>query len=90
MVRGSLIGLIHHAALSTVSDTYEDEKSVTLMSNDVSGLENVAEMLHETWGQFLEVVVGICMLAMNVGWLWPLPLVFITCKLKSTSAAPRV
>ena len=79
LVRGSFVSLIHDKSADAVSRTYESDKAVTLMSNDVSGLETVGEMLHEGWGQFLEVAVGIFMLAMNVGWLWPLPLVFIAC-----------
>jgi hypothetical protein len=49
------------------------------MSNDVSNLETVGEMVHEFWAQILEVIVGMAMLASQIGWLFPVPLVIIFC-----------
>jgi hypothetical protein len=80
MIRGSLIGLIHNRSLNVQSEAYTDGKALTLMSTDVDSLSNSAEMLHETWAQFLEVVIGIVMLAMEVGPVWPTPLVIILCE----------
>lgn len=47
------------------------------MSTDTDGLDGVPEMFHETWAQALEVVIGIVLLAREVGWIWPLPLILI-------------
>ena len=83
MIRGALIGLIHNRALNVQSQAYTDGKSLTLMSTDVDGLSDSAEMLLETWAQFLEVIIGTVLLAIEVGPLWPTPLVIIFCELRS-------
>lgn len=77
MSRGGLIGLLHSHTLETRGWIEEDGKAVTLMSNDIDNVQNSGELFHETWGHFIEVVVGITLLASRVGWLWPLPLVLI-------------
>lgn len=80
MLRGTLIGLLHSHTLQARGNDEDDGKVVSLMSNDISNIENSGETLHETWGQFLEVVVGMILLAREVGWLWPLPLMLILCE----------
>jgi hypothetical protein len=47
------------------------------VSTDVSALENVSDMFHETWGNFAEVVVGTYLLSQQVGWLCGLPLFLV-------------
>lgn len=54
----------------------EDGEAITLMNTDAEGLEGIAELFHETWAQVLEVVVGMTLLAREVGTLWLL-LVFL-------------
>lgn len=80
MIRGALIGLLHSHALETRGSDEDDGKTVTLMSNDIGNVQNSGEVFHETWGQFVEVVVGTILLATRIGWLWPLPLVLIFCQ----------
>ena len=80
MIRGCLVGLIHSTTLIRRDEGSEDGKIVTLMSNDVGALEESAEMFHETWAQVLEVVIGVILLAREVGWVWPLPLCIIASK----------
>jgi ATP-binding cassette subfamily C (CFTR/MRP) protein 1 len=80
MVRGALIGLIHHRSLNVRSGAYDDGNAVTLMSTDVDSLQDVGEMFHETWAQFLEVVIGTTLLATQIGWLCPIPLIIIFCE----------
>jgi len=63
--------------MNSLSTAYDDGEATTLMSTDVDGLEGVAEMFHETWAQCLEVFIGVSLLAGEVGWIWPLPLVLI-------------
>lgn len=79
MTRGALIGLLHSHALEARGSGEDEGKVVTLMSNDISNLESSGGMFHETWAQFTEVVVGTLLLAMEVGWLWPVPFVIIFC-----------
>lgn len=80
MIRGTLVGLIHSRSSVAQSRENDEGKAVTLMSNDVNNLEESAAMFHETWAQVLEVMVGMLLLARQVGWVWPLPLFFIFCK----------
>lgn len=77
MIRGVLIGLLHQHILEARGNDIDDGKVVTLMSNDISNLANSGQMFHETWAQLMEVVVGTSLLARQVGWLWPIPIVFI-------------
>jgi ATP-binding cassette subfamily C (CFTR/MRP) protein 1 len=70
---------------------YDNGEAVTLMSSDVDGLEDIARMFHETWAQVIEVVIGLYLLAREVGWFWPLPLLLIFCKLSaSLTSFPRL
>lgn len=80
MTRGVLISLVHHKTLNTGSDVLNEGTVVTLMSNDVDNLSDITNMLHGVWSQVMQVIIGIVLLASEVGWLWPLPLVFIFCR----------
>ncbi|KAI1297079.1 putative ABC transporter [Xylaria venustula] len=79
IIRSALVGLIHHKTMVSpvISNHGNDGKAVTLMSTDVDSLDGIGEMVHETWAQVLEVVIGLALLAREVGWLWPLPVVLI-------------
>ncbi|KAI3399955.1 hypothetical protein diail_5111 [Diaporthe ilicicola] len=77
MIRGAMIGLLHSRALEARNGESGDGKVATLVSNDISNIENSARMFHETWAQFAEVVVGTFLLSRQVGWLWLAPLVII-------------
>ncbi|KAJ4394029.1 hypothetical protein N0V93_003246 [Gnomoniopsis smithogilvyi] len=79
MIRSALTAMLFDRTLQARGSDKEDGRVVTLMSNDISNVENSGAMVHETWGQALEVVVGLSLLAREVGWLWPVPLVFIFC-----------
>ena len=77
MVRGVLVGLIHQHSLDAYSNPHEDGKIITLFATDVSSVQDIASMLHNTWGYAFEVVLGFMFLAFEVGWVWPLPIVLI-------------
>lgn len=79
MTRSALIGIIHHKMMQLQSVAYENGEAMTLMSTDTDGLDSIPEMFHETWAQIIEVAVGVVLLASQVGWIWPLPLVLIYC-----------
>lgn len=80
MTRSALIGLIHDHTMKLPSVAYDDSAATTLMSTDADSLEGIAEMVHETWAQIVEVLIGIWLLAGQVGWIWPLPLCLIYCE----------
>ncbi|KAH6645218.1 P-loop containing nucleoside triphosphate hydrolase protein [Truncatella angustata] len=77
MIRGAVVGLINNKSLNQQSSNYNDGKAVTLMSTDAENVGGGAQMFHETWAQTIEVVVGTVMLAREVGWVCPVPLVII-------------
>ncbi len=80
MTRTALIGLIYNKTLELPSVAYDTGEATTLMSTDADGLEGIAEMVHEIWAQVLEVLIGIGLLANQIGWIWPLPLFLIYCQ----------
>lgn len=67
--------------MKSPSVAYENGESTTLMSTDADSLEGIGEMFHETWAQVIEVAIGLFLLAGEVGWIWPLPLFLIFCKI---------
>ncbi|KAI0391308.1 putative ABC transporter [Xylariaceae sp. FL0594] len=77
MTRSAIIGLIHDKIMKSPSISHNDGHATTLMSTDAESLDGIGEMIHETWGQLVEVTVGIILLAREVGWIWPLPLFLI-------------
>jgi ATP-binding cassette subfamily C (CFTR/MRP) protein 1 len=78
MTRAALVELIYEKTLSAPSTTYRDYSAVTLMSTDVDALEGVSEMFHEAWAQVLEVIVGMILLAQQIGWfcIIPIPMIY--------------
>ncbi|KAI0147916.1 ABC transporter [Hypoxylon sp. NC0597] len=77
MIRAALITLIHDKTMNSYAETVNEGKVLTLISTDVDSLDTTGEWFHETWGQVLEVIIGIAMLAWVVGWVFPVPLFII-------------
>ncbi|PYH88863.1 putative ATP-binding cassette transporter [Aspergillus ellipticus CBS 707.79] len=77
MVRGSLVGLIHHQSLNAPSTGSEDSQALTLLSSDIESIQSVGQIFHETWAQMLEVIVGTALLAAQIRWFAFLPLIII-------------
>lgn len=77
MTRGALIGLIHARSLRAEESHRQDGKALTLMSADVDSVDTSGEMFHETWAQVIEVLVGTILLAKQIGWFAPLPLLIV-------------
>lgn len=80
MIRGAVVGLINNKSLIQLSANYEDSRAVTLISTDAENVCQSARFFHETWAQVIEVILGTAMLAREVGWLCPVPLVIIFCR----------
>ncbi|KAI0814233.1 putative ABC transporter [Xylaria sp. FL0064] len=75
--KSGLIALIHDKSMRSPSIAYDNGQAITLMNTDAESLDGLAEMAHETWAQVVEVLIGIILLANDVGWIWPLPLSLI-------------
>ena len=80
VTRSTLVGLIHHKTINSPSISYDDGEATTLMSTDADSLIDIGGMIHETWAQVVEVLIGVGLLAGQVGWIWPLPLFLIYCE----------
>lgn len=80
MTKAALIELIYENTLNAPSTRHKDYGVVTLMSTDVDALEDVSEMFHEACAQVLEVVVGMVLLAQQIGWFCIVQLPLIYCK----------
>jgi hypothetical protein len=77
MTRSALVGLIYNKIMNSPSMAYDNGEPTTLMSTDAESLDGIAEMVYETWAQVVEVLIGVRLLANQVGWIWPLPLFLI-------------
>lgn len=73
MIRAVLVALIHEKTMKSYTETASEGKVLTLVSTDVDGLENIGEFFQETWGQVLEVIIGLALLSWEVGWLSSVP-----------------
>lgn len=92
MVRGALVGLIYSKTLQSRSYFHDRGKAITLMNSDVDSLCGTGRMVHDVWAYLLESTIGMVILASQVGWLSPIPLVIIVCKdtalLKTLNSIP--
>lgn len=52
-------------------------EAITLMSTDAADLSSIGPIVVESVAYTVEVLVGFVLLAREVGWIWPLPLVLI-------------
>lgn len=77
MVRGALIGLIHHQSLHLTHEKSQGSSALTLITSDIDSIESVGETFHETWARLVEVVTGTALLASHIQWFAFLPLVII-------------
>lgn len=69
MTRSALVGLIYDKTMKSPSIAYDNGEATTLMSTDADSLDRIAEMVYETWAQVIEVLIGIGLLASEVGWI---------------------
>lgn len=63
MTRSALIGLIHDKIMKSPSGTSDNGEAITLMSTDAKSLDRIARIIHKTWSQVIEVLIGIKLLA---------------------------
>ena len=89
IIRGAVVGLINRKSLEQHFSSYDDAKAVTLMSTDTENVCQSARFFHETWAQVIEVMIGTAMLAMEVGWIAPVPLIIIFCKWRNLMLTTR-
>ncbi|KAJ5736201.1 ATP-binding cassette transporter [Penicillium malachiteum] len=77
MIRGGMISLVHNHSLKVPAMSSDSSEALALVGSDIESIESTGEILHETWAQLFEVIIGTFMLAARVGWLAFLPLIII-------------
>lgn len=77
MFRGATISLIYQHALAISSEAYDESGALTLMSTDVDRIILCLIDLNECWARTIEVIVGITLLALQLGWVCIIPLVVV-------------
>ena len=80
MLRGATVALIYNRTLSLQPGTYDESAAVTLQSSDVDAIVDGIDNINEIWSRLLEVVIGIFLLARQLGWVCVTPLVIVGCK----------
>jgi hypothetical protein len=80
-MKSSFICLVYNKTLSISSNAANAGRAMTVMSTDVDIVSGTGDLFHETWGQILELIFGLIILANQVGWIWPVPIVIIGCKM---------
>ncbi|KAF5584946.1 ABC transporter [Fusarium subglutinans] len=85
MTKGTLVGLINNTTLRQSSASYNDGIALTLISTDTESVMRFSSMFHETWAHVLEVMIGMAMLARQIRWAAPVPLVIIFRETSSSS-----
>lgn len=78
--RGGMVGLIHNRSLTLQDGHYDESAAVTLMSTDTDNIAGSAGMIYEAWAMTLELLIGIALLARQLGWACIMPLVFVISK----------
>lgn len=77
MFRGATVSLIYQHALAISSEVYDESGALTLMSTDVDRIILCIIDLNECWARTIEVIVGITLLALQLGWVCIIPLVVV-------------
>ena len=79
LIRTSLINLVYEKALH-MNEGSDAGRVVTIIGTDIEGLGEMGALLHGTWAQAVELIIGMVLLAREVGWLFPVPLVTVFCE----------
>ncbi|QLI66506.1 ABC multidrug transporter B [Metarhizium brunneum] len=77
LIRESLVHLVYDKTLNLSHHGSDAGRVVTLMSTDIDSVSEMGRLLHASWGQAVELVIGMILLAREVGWVFPVPLVII-------------
>ncbi|KAI0136261.1 putative ATP-binding cassette transporter [Xylariales sp. AK1849] len=78
MFRGASITLIYNHALLIRDDLYDESAAVTLMGTDVARVISCIEDFNECWARLAETVIGMVLLALQLGWPCVIPIIVVT------------
>lgn len=77
MFRGASVCLIYDKALQTRDGVYDESAAVTLMSTDVDQITECFTELNECWARSVEVILGVYLLAKQLGWVCIVPIALV-------------
>ncbi|KAJ5190136.1 multidrug resistance-associated protein [Penicillium cinerascens] len=76
--RGATSSMIYDHALRIPDGTLEDRSAtITLMTTDIDRIIACLVTLNECWARTIEVVIGISLLALRIGWVCLMPLIIV-------------
>ncbi|KAM3508693.1 hypothetical protein MY10362_001057 [Beauveria mimosiformis] len=75
--RGALVGLVYSKTMRSRSNKNDRGKVITLMNTDIDSLNNIANLAQDVWAYSFQLIVGMAILAFQIRWLSPLPLLVI-------------
>lgn len=76
-----MVGLLHTRTLTLQDGLYDESAAMTLMSNDTDMVANTSQMVWELWAMSIELIVGMTLLARQMGLACLVPLLFVVGKL---------
>ena len=71
------MSLIYEKSLEFREGSFEKSAVISLMSTDVDEIAFCLEELNECWSRAIELVVGIVLLSLQVGWISVVPLLVV-------------
>lgn len=80
MFRGGAISLIYEQTVLLKDGAFDESSAVTLMGSDVDRIADCLEHLNECWSRSLEIIIGVPLLTLQLGWVSIMPLVVVFCK----------
>jgi ATP-binding cassette, subfamily C (CFTR/MRP), member 1 len=83
MFRGAAISLIYNRTLAIQNRLYDESAAITLMSTDVDRIARCLEGVNECWARAIEVIVGVVLLALQLGWVCVIPIIVVICRFLS-------
>jgi hypothetical protein len=71
------VSLIYEKSLEFREGSFQKAAAISLMSTDVDEIAFCLEELNECWSRAIELVVGIVLLSLQVGWISVVPLLVV-------------
>lgn len=72
-----MIAIIYRHTLTLRSNQNNDFSPLTLMSTDIDRIVLCFENLPSVWARFIEVVIAVTLLILQMGWVAVIPLVVV-------------
>lgn len=88
MLRGSLVSMIFEKALNLSATTQHEASAMTAMGIEIERIAAGLQVVHDTWGSFLEVILGLWLLYYQL-WIADAVPILISIGKPITNSKPR-